>query len=192
LGFGFGVGAAGNGSVFGGFGSPKSAPGQATPPKNAFNPVGFSFGSSPPTSSVFSSTKTSENTSAEPSSTNNITNSAGNEKPDAGSENLQGQEGSDDLGTTSTEAKPVDSKKGEEDEETLFETTGRVYALLDKKQEDGKVQKSWVGWANCNVRLNRHKETQRCRILARSQVNQGILIVSIHFTKKTKRYLCMF
>jgi hypothetical protein len=28
--------------------------------------------------------------------------------------------------------------------------------------------------------------------LARSQVNQGILIVSIHFTKKTKRYLCMF
>ncbi|KAA1106084.1 hypothetical protein PGT21_028556 [Puccinia graminis f. sp. tritici] len=176
IGFSFGVGAAGNGSAFGAFGSPKSAPGQATPPKNAFNPVGFSFGSSPPTSSVFSTPKPSENTSTEPGSTNIISTSTGNEKPDAGSENLAGEEGSDDLGTSSTEAKAVDSKKGEEDEETLFETTGRVYALLDKKQEDGKVQKGWVGWAICNVRLNRHKETQRCRILARSQVNQGILI----------------
>ncbi|OAV91185.1 hypothetical protein PTTG_04702 [Puccinia triticina 1-1 BBBD Race 1] len=176
LGFGFGVGAAGSSGVFGGFGSPKNASNQATPSKNAFNPVGFSFGGSPPTSSAMP-TKTSEAVPSQPGSTTNNSNSNLNDKPNTSSDNVPENEtkSSDDLVTT-TEIKAIDSKKGEEEEETLFETTGRVYALLDKKQEDGKIQKSWVGWAISTVKLNRHKVTQRCRILARSQVNQSILI----------------
>jgi len=170
--FGFGVGGAGNSSPFGSFGSPKAA--QATPPKNGFNPVGFSFGSSPPTSSVLT-TKTPAPLTSETGSTTNNSSSTVDDKPKIDSSSVTAPETSDGT-ETDRGLKVAETNKGEEEEETLFETTGRVYALLDKKQDDGKIQKNWVGWAVCSVKLNRHQETKRCRMLARSQVNQSILI----------------
>ncbi|KAI9601076.1 hypothetical protein H4Q26_000874 [Puccinia striiformis f. sp. tritici PST-130] len=181
VGFGFGSGGTGSASVFGGFGPPKSAVVQSTPPKNGFNPVGFSFGGSPPTSAV-SPTKEAEKVTFGFGSTttknSDSTVNNGNDKHNIGvSDNLTEQEGeSEALDSTSSGSKVMESIKGEEEEETLFETTGRVYALLDKKQDDGKIAKKWIGWAICTVKLNKHKQTKRCRILARSQVNQGILI----------------
>ncbi|KNZ56578.1 hypothetical protein VP01_2372g4 [Puccinia sorghi] len=171
VGFGFGVGGAGNNSPFGSFGSPKAA--QATPPKNGFNPVGFSFGSSPPTSSVL--TKTPAPLTSETGSRTNNSSSTVDAQPKMDSSSVTAPETSDGT-ETETGLKVADTNKGEEEEETLFETTGRVYALLDKKQDDGKMQKNWVGWAVCSVKLNRHQKTKRCRMLARSQVNQSILI----------------
>lgn len=166
VGFGFGAGGDSNVSVFGGFRAPKSSS-ASSPPKNGFNPVGFSFGNSPPTSS--SLIKTPDLARPEEESAPDQSTSASNDAVPTALDEPQPLSTSSDVPT-------VDAKKGEEDEETIFETIARVYAYIDKKQEDGSLQKGWVGWATSSVKLNQHKTTRRSRLFARSQVNQNILI----------------
>lgn len=67
--------------------------------------------------------------------------------------------------------------KNEEEEETRFETSGRIYAFVDKAQEDGTLKKQWVGWAVCVVKLNRNRSSLKTRVLARNKTNLNVLVV---------------
>ncbi|KAG0151936.1 hypothetical protein CROQUDRAFT_719547 [Cronartium quercuum f. sp. fusiforme G11] len=169
--FDFGHGKAGSpssaGSLFGGFGSsPKLS--ETSPPKTGFNPVGFSFGAniSPP---IPSSTKPApKSDTIESISTDSIKTSTFSEK------NL----GGDDITTDKDEefGSKVKGDKNEEDEKTLFETQGRIYAYLDKDQIDGSKSKQWVGWAICTIKLNQNLENSKIRLLARNKTNTNVLL----------------
>ncbi|KAH9824353.1 hypothetical protein DFH28DRAFT_945311 [Melampsora americana] len=168
--FEFGRGLAGspasNPVGFSGFGSAQLS--SLTPPKSTgFNPVGFSFGAtvSPPVS-----TATSKST--EPVAAVSV----------ASNDSLPASKASDGVTTESggsTEGgsfTDVTADKNEEAEDTLLETSGRVYGFIDKRQEDGSMKKQWVGYAMSTIKINKHRETLKTRILARSQTNTKILV----------------
>ncbi|EGG00345.1 uncharacterized protein MELLADRAFT_118068 [Melampsora larici-populina 98AG31] len=151
---------------FSGFGSAKLS--QLTPPKSTgFNPVGFSFGAtvSPPVS-------TTKDESPKPVAAVSV----------ASNDSLPASKASDGVTTESggsTESGSfADSAtdKNEEAEDTLLETSGRVYGFIDKRQEDGSMKKQWVGFAMSTIKINKHRETSKTRILARSQTNTKILV----------------
>ncbi|MBW0493746.1 hypothetical protein O181_033461 [Austropuccinia psidii MF-1] len=183
IGFGFGMNPGNNkinGSLFGGgFGLTKTTT-ESSQLKNGFNPVGFSFGTSPPTSlesSAFSSkvAATADTSSADnPPPASSTGNTAG--LTTQGPTNRCTESTTDDSFPSATESSIRDTNEGEEDEDTLFEMNARIYTFTDADQADGNKQKRWIGWAVGKVKINQNKQTKRSRILARSETNKRILI----------------
>ncbi|EGG00885.1 uncharacterized protein MELLADRAFT_92837 [Melampsora larici-populina 98AG31] len=177
--FEFGCGMSGspgsNPVGFGGFGSVKLS--QLTPPKSTgYNPVGLSFGAtvSPP---VLTTKDESPKPVAAVSVASNDSLPASKAFDGVTTEHVGSTEGS-------SFADPA-TDTNEEAEDTLLETSGRVYGFINKRQEDGSMKKQWVGFAMSTIKINKHRETSKTRILARSQTNTKI-IVNFNIHKELK------
>jgi hypothetical protein len=57
---------------------------------------------------------------------------------------------------------------GEEDEEALWQQDGRVYKWVEQP-DDAEEQSRFVDKGKCNIKLNKHKSTGKCRIIARAE-----------------------
>jgi nucleoporin NUP2 len=78
--------------------------------------------------------------------------------------------------------------EGEEDEETMHSTKAKVFKMGKKKDENGIEKSSWLDLGVGVLRLKKHKEDNRRRMLLRNSSTGKIVIVSnmLSYTQPTK------
>lgn len=65
-----------------------------------------------------------------------------------------------------------------DDETTIFETSGRVYARLDRMQLNGTIEQEWARWDVSILKIKQDQKTLKTRLVAISTINNNVLVVS--------------